>query len=80
MVVADSPPCNATVVLTVTDINDNAPQFYAGTYTGFVDENVEEGHIVIATVDAFDVDQVMNIAIRNKYIIYFNVIHSILNI
>lgn len=50
----------------MTDINDNAPQFYAGTYTGFVDENVEEGHVVIATVDAFDVDQVMNITIRNK--------------
>lgn len=57
-IIADSPACAATVVLAVTDINDNSPTFYSGTYSGTVNENIELGHIVIATVDAFDLDQV----------------------
>ena len=54
----DAPPAVATVVLTVTDVNDNAPQFYSQTYTGYVPEDASLGHIVLASIEAFDIDEV----------------------
>ena len=42
----------------MSDVNDNAPTFFSGTYSGTVNENIELGHIVIATVSAFDLDLV----------------------
>ena len=59
-ILADSPPSTATVVLTLTDINDNSPAFYSGSYSANVDEHVANGHIVIASVSAFDNDVVCN--------------------
>ncbi len=59
----NGPTVTSTIVLIVTDLNDNAPQFYAGTYTGFVDENVDAGHVVISSVNAFDADTVSQPAI-----------------
>lgn len=59
-VIADSPACYATIVLTITDVNDNSPTFYSGTYSGTVNENVALGHIVIASINAFDLDEVSN--------------------
>lgn len=54
----DAPPASATVVVSVTDINDNPPVFYVDLYTGVVPEDASIGHIVIASVAAFDRDQV----------------------
>uniref|UniRef100_A0A1X7VA24 Cadherin domain-containing protein n=1 Tax=Amphimedon queenslandica TaxID=400682 RepID=A0A1X7VA24_AMPQE len=65
-VMADSPPCYATIVLTVSDINDNSPTFFSGTYSGTVNENIELGHIVIATISAFDLDLGTNAAFMYK--------------
>jgi hypothetical protein len=52
----DSPLCNATIVLTVTDINDNVPTFHSSLYSGTINENVPLGHVAMATIDAFDLD------------------------
>ena len=57
---AQAPTASTTVVLILNDINDNAPQFFTGTYTGFVDENEEQGHIVLPSIVAFDADIVRN--------------------
>ncbi|XP_077987573.1 cadherin-23-like [Glandiceps talaboti] len=45
----------ATVIVQVTDVNDNLPQFSQTTYTTDVDENENIGHVVI-TVLATDAD------------------------
>lgn len=58
VILVDAPPAMAAVVLAVTDINDNAPQFYSQTYTGYVPEDATINHIVLASVEAFDIDEV----------------------
>ena len=72
MTLADAPTASTTLVLTISDINDHSPQFYSGAYTGFVNENAEEGHIVISTVNAFDGDTVNFIVII--YILYTSIV------
>ena len=58
MVPTDAPPSSATVVAALTDINDNPPVFLLDHYSGVVPEDASIDHIVIASVDAFDRDQV----------------------
>ena len=54
----DAPPASATVVVSITDINDNPPTFLIDHYAGDVPEDAAIGHIVTASVSAFDRDQV----------------------
>ena len=54
----DAPPSTATVVAALTDINDNPPVFLLDHYFGVVPEDASIDHIVIASIDAFDRDQV----------------------
>ena len=79
MTLADAPTASTTLVLTISDINDHSPQFYFGAYTGFVNENVEEGHIVISTVNAFDGDAVnctiiIIIILYGHYVLYTSIV------
>lgn len=47
--------CQADIVLTLEDVNDNAPQFSADPYTITVFENTEPGTL-LTRVQATDVD------------------------
>ena len=58
LVPTDAPPSSATVVAALTDVNDNPPVFLLDHYLGVVPEDANIGHIVIASIDAFDRDQV----------------------
>uniref|UniRef100_A0A8C5K818 FAT atypical cadherin 1 n=1 Tax=Jaculus jaculus TaxID=51337 RepID=A0A8C5K818_JACJA len=51
--------CQATVVLTLEDVNDNAPEFTADPYTITVFENTEPGTL-LARVQATDADAGLN--------------------
>lgn len=48
----------ATVVVTVTDINDNAPTFFISNHVGTVSELADVGNIAVAGIRAFDLDEV----------------------
>ena len=48
----------ATVVVTVTDVNDNSPTFFIDSYVGSVSELAQIGNIAVAGVRAFDRDVV----------------------
>ncbi|XP_075066086.1 protocadherin gamma-C5-like isoform X34 [Mixophyes fleayi] len=56
-----SPPLysKATVILSVSDINDNAPTFTQSTYTAFIKENSDPGTF-LCTVSAIDLDEGVN--------------------
>ena len=49
----------ATVVVHVTDVNDNRPRFSKPLYEVFVSENTPAGSVVV-TVDAVDEDDADN--------------------
>ncbi|XP_063784645.1 protocadherin gamma-C5-like isoform X14 [Pseudophryne corroboree] len=53
-----SPPLYSkiTVILSVTDINDNAPTFTQSTYNAFIKENSDPGTL-LCTVSAIDLDE-----------------------
>ncbi|XP_075066092.1 protocadherin gamma-C5-like isoform X40 [Mixophyes fleayi] len=56
-----SPPLYSkiTVILSVSDINDNAPTFIQSTYTAFIKENSDPGTFLL-TVSAIDLDEGVN--------------------
>ncbi|XP_075066085.1 protocadherin gamma-C5-like isoform X33 [Mixophyes fleayi] len=56
-----SPPLysKTTVILSVSDINDNAPTFTQSTYNAFIKENSEPGTF-LCTVSAIDLDEGVN--------------------
>ena len=54
----NAPTSTATVVLTVTDVNDNPPTFSTNSYLGSVSELADIGNIAVAGVRAFDLDAV----------------------
>lgn len=54
---AISEPAFSSVIVTVTDVNDNAPTFFATHYQGTVSESSPDGHVVVQGVRAFDVDE-----------------------
>ncbi|XP_075066082.1 protocadherin gamma-C5-like isoform X30 [Mixophyes fleayi] len=56
-----SPPLysKTTVILSVSDINDNAPTFTQSTYTAFIKENSDPGTF-LCTVSAVDLDEGVN--------------------
>ncbi|XP_075066074.1 protocadherin gamma-C5-like isoform X23 [Mixophyes fleayi] len=56
-----SPPLysKTTVILSVSDINDNAPTFTQSTYTAFIKENSDPGTF-LCTVSAIDLDEGVN--------------------
>ena len=47
-----------TVVVTVTDTNDHPPRFFSSHYSASIRENANIGDIVIATIEAYDLDEV----------------------
>ena len=49
----------ATVIVQLTDVNDNAPMFSAATYTFTVEEN-QQPPVSIGTVTATDRDSGIN--------------------
>ena len=51
-------PAHSTVILTVTDINDNAPAFITDHLFGRVSELARVGDIAAAGASAFDADEV----------------------
>ena len=55
-----APVSTTTVVVTVTDVNDNAPTFFSNSYVGSVSESAHMGAIAVAGVRAFDLDAVSN--------------------
>ncbi|XP_040200875.1 LOW QUALITY PROTEIN: protocadherin gamma-C5-like [Rana temporaria] len=48
-----------TVILRVSDVNDNAPTFTQSTYNAFIKENSDPGNL-LCTVSATDVDEGVN--------------------
>ncbi|XP_075066057.1 protocadherin gamma-C5-like isoform X7 [Mixophyes fleayi] len=56
-----SPPLysKTTVILSVSDINDNAPTFTQSTYNAFIKENSDPGTF-LCTVSAIDLDEGVN--------------------
>ena len=54
----NAPTSTATVVVTVTDVNDNPPTFSTNSYLGSVSELADIGNIAVAGVRAFDLDAV----------------------
>ena len=48
----------ATIVITVTDVNDNPPTFFTDNFVGSVSELAQTGNIAVAGVRAFDLDAV----------------------
>ncbi|EGD75586.1 NOTCH2 protein [Salpingoeca rosetta] len=54
---------NVTVVVTVTDVNDNAPEFSPPSYTFTIREDASEG-VVVGSVNAFDLDSGANAALH----------------
>ncbi|XP_075066079.1 protocadherin gamma-C5-like isoform X27 [Mixophyes fleayi] len=56
-----SPPLysKTAVILSVSDINDNAPTFTQSTYTAFIKENSDPGTF-LCTVSAIDLDEGVN--------------------
>ncbi|XP_075066083.1 protocadherin gamma-C5-like isoform X31 [Mixophyes fleayi] len=56
-----SPPLysKTTVILSVSDINDNAPTFTQSTYNAFIKENSDPG-TMLCTVSAIDLDEGVN--------------------
>lgn len=57
----------ATIVLTVTDVNDNSPTFVTDHYFGSVSELARVGDVAAAGVRAFDIDEVHNIVSHGFY-------------
>ena len=57
---AISEPALTTVIVTVTDANDNTPTFFTNHYQGMVSESSPVGHVVIQGINAFDIDQGTN--------------------
>ena len=53
-----APVSHTTVVLTVTDVNDNSPTFFIDSFVGSVAESAQIGNIAVAGVRAFDLDEV----------------------
>ncbi|KAL3880639.1 hypothetical protein ACJMK2_032863 [Sinanodonta woodiana] len=55
------PPLTGSLIInvTVTDVNDNSPQFTAATYNVSVNENVQNGSVIL-TVVATDLDEGVN--------------------
>ncbi|XP_073477084.1 protocadherin gamma-C5-like isoform X19 [Aquarana catesbeiana] len=49
----------ATVILSVSDVNDNAPTFTQSTYNAFIKENSDPGAL-LCTVSALDTDEGVN--------------------
>ena len=68
--IVKSAPADATVVVTVTDVNDNPPRFIDSHYLGTVAESARIGDIAFAGVAAFDLDEVHTIVhyYYNNYI------------
>ena len=56
--VLSSRPSTATVVISVSDVNDNAPTFSVSNYVGTVSEFASVGNIAVAGIRAFDLDEV----------------------
>ncbi|XP_072256717.1 protocadherin gamma-C5-like isoform X5 [Pyxicephalus adspersus] len=56
-----SPPLSSktTVILRVSDVNDNAPTFTQSTYNAFINENSDPGTL-LCTVSASDTDEGVN--------------------
>lgn len=50
----------ASVAISVTDINDNAPLFLDSPYLGFVRENVDDVPATVLHVTAYDADSAAN--------------------
>lgn len=77
----DAPPAPATVVVVVTDVNDNSPTFLIDLYAGVVPEDAAVGHIVLASVAAFDRDQVkcrsQCCSVLSAYIIVLQLLHRV---
>lgn len=53
-----SEEAHASVLVTLTDINDNTPTFFTNHYTGSVSESARIGDIAVAGIRAFDADSV----------------------
>lgn len=56
--VSGAPVSTTTVVVTVGDVNDNAPTFFTNSYVGSVSESAHVGAIAVAGIRAFDLDAV----------------------
>lgn len=56
--VSAAPVSTTTVVVTVADVNDNAPTFFTNSYVGSVSESAHVGAIAVAGIRAFDLDAV----------------------
>ena len=56
--VSGAPVSTTTVIVTVGDVNDNAPTFFTNSYVGSVSESAHIGAIAVAGIRAFDLDAV----------------------
>ena len=56
--ISAAPVSTTTVVVTVADVNDNAPTFFTNSYVGSVSESAHVGAITVAGIRAFDLDAV----------------------
>ena len=52
-------PAHSTIVLTVTDVNDNSPAFITDHVFGSISELAKIGDVAAAGVRAFDPDEVI---------------------
>lgn len=57
---AISESVSTLVVVTVTDVNDNPPTFFANHYQGTASESSPIGHIAVQGIRAFDIDDGIN--------------------
>ena len=64
--ISAAPVSTTTVVVTVADVNDNAPTFFTNSYVGSVSESAYVGAIAVAGIRAFDLDAVSSCLIPSS--------------